>query len=209
MRITARGSITAAALLAGAVAVTMTLSGCSAINDLTSQIPGLGGSQPATTAQPVAAKPATAAPVPVPIVEVAPTTVLAEAKSMAGNVTTVPNMNNLTVENAIQALTDAHLTYYIVWRTRTKVDSRYVVSQSPKANKTVDIGTPVTIAVLTGRRSGTIDNHRNAYGEYAPWETIPAWDTWDVDERGNGGSALSSAPPTPAIADWWWREDVN
>jgi PASTA domain len=213
MRITVRGSITAAALLAGAVAVTMSLSGCSSISDLTNQIPGLGGSQP-TVVAPVAAKAAVPAPAPTlaPVVEPTPTSVIAEAKSVAGNVTTVPDTHNQTVENAIKALQDAHLTYHIVWSTKTTVDSRSVVSQSPKANQTVDIGTPVTIAVQTGRRSGTINNHRKAYGEYAPWETIPYNDTWDREERGNGfdgGSALSSAPRTPRLPDWWWREDVN
>jgi hypothetical protein len=207
MRITARGSITAAALLAGAVAVTVSLSGCSAISDLTSQIPGLGGTPPATVAT-ATPKPAPA-PAPVPVAEPVPVSVVAEAKSIAGNVTTVPDTHNQTVENAIKSLSDAHLTYYIVWRTKTTVDSRSVIFQSPKANKVVDIGTPVEITVQTGRRSGTIDNHRKALGEYAPWETIPAWDTWDVEARGNGGSALESATPTPSLPDWWWRENVD
>jgi hypothetical protein len=197
----------------------MSLTGCGAINDLTSQIPGLGGSQPATntvtavtpttTPAPAAAPVAAAAPAPVAPVVVAPTSVLAESKSMAGNVTTVPDTNNQTVENAIQQLTDAHLTYHIVWRTKTTVDSRSVVHQDPAANKTVDIGSPVEIIVQTGRRSGTINVHRKALGEYAPWETIPAWDTWDVEERGNGGAALTSPTPTPAYPDWWWREDID
>jgi PASTA domain len=208
MRITARGSITAVALLAGAVAMTVSLSGCSLIGDLTGQAPGSGGTKPAASAT-AAAK--AAAPIPA-VVAPTPVGLIPEAKSMAGNVTTVPDTLNQTVDNAVKALADAHLTYQIVWRTKTKVDSRSVVSQSPKANQTVDIGSPVTIAVQTGRRSGTIDNHRHALGEYAPWETIPYVDTWDREERGNGpdgGSALEPAPPTPSLPDWWWREDVD
>ena len=211
MRITARGSITAAALLAGAVVVTMSLAGCSSIGGLTSQIPGLGGTQPVVVA-PVAPRAAAPPPAPSLLVERTPTSLIAEAKSMAGNVTTVPDTHNQTVENAIRALRDAHLTYHIAWRTKTTVDSRSVVDQSPKANKTVDIGTQVMIAVQTGRRSGTIDNHRKALGEYAPWEIIPYSDTWDRAERGHGfdgGSALTSPTPTPRLPDWWWREDVN
>lgn len=210
MRVSARGSVTAAALIAGAVAVTMSLSGCSTITDLTNQIPGLGTPSAPATSAPVAAKPATATPVaPAPVVPPAPTSVIDEATSITGNVTTVPDMHNQTIENAIQSIKQARLTYHVIWRTKTTVDSRSVVWQSPKANKTVDIGSPVEIIVQTGRRSGTINNHRKAYGEYAPWETIPGYDTWDIEERGNGGAAIASPPVTPSLPDWWWREDVD
>ncbi len=206
MRITVRGSVTAAAVLAGAVALSMSLSGCSSISGLINQAPGRGSSAPAVT--PVVAKPVVVEPAPV-VPAPAPTSLLVEAKSMGGKVTTVPNTLNLSVTDAVEALRDAHLTYLIIWRSRTTADSRSVVGQSPRANATVDLQAPVTITVQTGRRSGTIDVHRTVLEEYAPWEVIPAIDTWDVGARGHGGAAIASPTPTPTMPDWFWREDVN
>ena len=193
------------ALLVAAVALSMSLAGCGSLRDLTSQLPGVGTPAPAAVA-PVAAKPVVIVPV---VAEPAPTSVLANATSMGGGVTTVPSVLNLSAENAVAALKDAHLTYHIIWRTKTTVDSRSVIAQSPKANQTVDVQTPVTLTIQTGRRSGTMDVHRKAFGEYAAWQNIPPYDTWDIKERGNDGSATASPTPTPRMPDWFWREDVD
>lgn len=203
MRISPRGTVTGAALLAGAVALSMSLTGCGSIGNLTSQLPGTPA--PAVVA-PVAAKPAV---VPAVVPEPAPTSVLANATSMGGGVTTVPSLLNLSADNAVKALTDAHLTYHIDWRAKTTVDSRSVIAQSPKANQTVDVQTPVTLTIQTGRRPGTIDVHRKALDEYAAWQGIPDYDTWDQAERTDSGFNQSPPPKTPSMPEWFWREDVN
>ncbi len=72
-----------------------------------------------------------------------------EATSNAKN-TTVPDLYEMTEDEAIEALTKANLKYKIETATSDKVDEGCVMAQNVKAGNTVSKGTTVTITISEG-----------------------------------------------------------